>query len=151
MTAAFSQNKVQDFEEFIDDYDNGGQVRNVFSKTDLAYSPNFVGSSTLAFKAFKNAEIALLSKYVSQQYLDNTSNNNRKLDAFFVNNLRLSYDLKLKGIKNVGFGLLVNNIFNELYESNGYTFSYIAGGLTTENYYYPQAETNFLFSLNVKF
>ena len=151
MTAAFSQNKVQDFEEFIDDYDKGGQVRNVFSKTDLAYSPNFVGSSTLAFKAFRNAEIALLSKYVSQQYLDNTSNDNRKLDAFFVNNLRLSYDLKLKGIKNVGFGLLVNNIFNELYESNGYTFSYIAGGLTTENYYYPQAETNFLFSLNVKF
>ena len=151
MTAAFSQNKVQDFEEFIDDYDNGGQVRNVFSKTDLAYSPNFVGSSTIAFKAFKSAEIALLSKYVSQQYLDNTSNDNRKLDPFFVSNLRLSYDLKLKGIKNVGFGLLVNNIFNELYESNGYTFSYIAGGLTTENFYYPQAETNFLFSMNVKF
>ena len=151
MTAAISRNKVKDFEEFIDNYDTGGQVKNVFSKTDLAYSPNFVGSSTIAFKAFKNAEIALLSKYVSDQYLDNTSNDNRKLDAFFVNNLRLSYDLKLKGIKNVGFGLLVNNIFNELYESNGYTFSYIAGGLTTENYYYPQAETNFLFSLNVKF
>jgi iron complex outermembrane receptor protein len=151
MTAAFSQNKVQDFEEFIDDYDKGGQVRNVYTKTDLAYSPNFVGSSTLAFKAFKNAEIALLSKYVSQQYLDNTSNDSRKLDAFFVNNLRLSYDLKLKGIKNIGFGLLVNNIFNELYESNGYTFSYIAGGLTTENFYYPQAETNFLFSMNVRF
>lgn len=151
MTVSISQNKVQDFEEFIDDYDNGGQVRNVYSQTDLAYSPNFVGSSTIAFKAFKNAEIALLSKYVSQQYLDNTSNDSRKLDAFFVNNLRLSYDLKLKRIKNIGFGLLVNNIFNELYESNGYTFSYIAGGLTTENYYYPQAETNFLFSMNLKF
>lgn len=151
MTASISQNKVNGFEEFIDDFDNGGQVRNVYSKTDLAYSPNFVGSSTVAFKAFKNAEIALLSKYVSQQYLDNTSNDSRKLDAFFVNNLRLSYDLKLKRIKNIGFGLLVNNIFNELYESNGYTFSYIAGGLTTENYYYPQAETNFLFSMNLKF
>jgi iron complex outermembrane receptor protein len=68
-----------------------------------------------------------------------------------VNNLRLSYDLKVKGVKNVGLGLLVNNIFNELYASNGYTFSYIYGGAVTENFYYPQAETNFLLSLNVKF
>lgn len=151
ITAAFSQNKVKNFEEFIDDYDNGGQVKNTYGKTDLAFSPTFVGGSTLAFKPFQNAEIAFISKYVSRQYLDNTSNNNRKLDAFFVNNLRLNYNLKLKGVKKIGLGLLVNNVFNELYESNGYTFSYIYSGLVTENYYYPQAETNFLLSLNLKF
>ena len=155
IATAFSQNKVKNFEEFIDEYNANfeyvGQVKNVYTKTDLAFSPAFVGSSTLAFKAFKNAEVALISKYVSKQYLDNTSNDARKLDAFFVNNLRLSYDLKVKGVKNVGLGLLVNNIFNELYASNGYTFSYIYGGPVTENFYYPQAETNFLLSLNVKF
>ncbi|MBC7653166.1 MAG: TonB-dependent receptor [Oligoflexus sp.] len=151
ITSAFSQNKVKNFDEFIDDYDNGGQVKNTYSKTDLAFSPNFVGGSTLSFKPTKVSEIALISKYVGQQFLDNTSNDKRKLDAFFVNNLRLSYDFKLKNIKNLGVGLLVNNIFNEFYESNGYTFSYISNGLTTENYYYPQAETNFLLSLNVKF
>ncbi|MEO5912386.1 MAG: TonB-dependent receptor [Pelobium sp.] len=151
ITAAFSQNKVKNFEEFIDDYDNGGQVKNNYSKTDLAFSPNFVGGSTLSFKAFQNAEIALISKYVSKQYLDNTSNETKKLDAFFVNNLRLNYNINLKGVKNIGLGLLVNNIFNQLYESNGYTFSYISGGLVTENYYFPQAETNFLLSLNMKF
>lgn len=151
VAAAFSQNKVKNFEEFIDNYDQGGQLKKSYSKTDIAFSPAFVGSSTLAFKAFKNAEVALISKYVSKQYLDNTSNEARKLDAFFVNNLRLSYDLKIKGVKNVGLGLLVNNIFNELYASNGYTFSYIYGGPVTENFYYPQAETNFLLSLNVKF
>ncbi len=151
IAAAFSQNKVKNFEEFIDDYDNGGQIKKTYSKTNIAFSPDFVGSSTFAFKAFKNAEIALISKYVSKQYLDNTSNDSRKLDAFFVNNLRLSYDLKVKGVKNIGLGLLVNNIFNELYASNGYTFSYISGGPVTENFYYPQAETNFLLSLNIKF
>jgi iron complex outermembrane receptor protein len=151
VAAAFSKNKVKNFEEFIDDYDNGGQIKNTYSRSDIAFSPEFVGSSTLAFKAFKNAEIALISKYVSKQYLDNTSNDARKLNAFFVNNLRLSYDLKVKGVKNIGVGLLVNNIFNELYASNGYTFSYIYGGPVTENFYYPQAETNFLLSLNVKF
>ncbi|MBU0695491.1 MAG: TonB-dependent receptor [Bacteroidetes bacterium] len=151
ITAALSQNKVKNFTEYIDDYDNGGQVVNNYSKTDLAFSPSFVGGSTIAFKPFQKAEIAFISKYVSQQYLDNTSNEARKLKAFFVNSIRLSYNLKVKGIKNIGFGLLMNNIFNELYASNGYTFSYISGGPVTENYYYPQAETNFLASVNFKF
>ena len=151
ITAALSQNKVRNFTEYIDDYDKGGQVVNNYSKTNLAFSPAFVGGSTLAFKPFKKAEIAFISKYVGKQYLDNTSNEARKLNAFFVNNIRLSYDLKVKGVKNIGFGLLVNNIFNELYASNGYTFSYISGGPVTENYYYPQAETNFLASVNFKF
>ena len=151
ITAAASQNKIRNFTEFIDDYDNGGQVQNNYTKTDIAFSPNFVGSSTISFKPSRNTEIALLSKYVSDQFLDNTSNQNRKLDAFFVNDVRLHYDLKLRGIKNISLGLQVNNVFNELYASNGYTFSYIAGGLTTQNYYYPQAETNFMASLNVRF
>jgi iron complex outermembrane receptor protein len=151
ITAALSQNKVKNFTEYIDDYDKGGQVINNYSKTNLAFSPAFVGGSTLAFKPFKKVEIAFISKYVGKQYLDNTSNEARKLNAFFVNNIRLSYDLKVKGVKNIGFGLLVNNIFNELYVSNGYTYSYISGGPVTENYYYPQAETNFLASVNLKF
>ena len=151
ITAAASQNKIRNFTEFIDDYDNGGQVQNNYTKTDIAFSPNFVGSSTISFKPSRNTEIALLSRYVSDQFLDNTSNQNRKLDAFFVNDVRLHYDLKLRGIKNISLGLQVNNVFNELYSSNGYTFSYIAGGLTTQNYYYPQAETNFMASLNIRF
>jgi iron complex outermembrane receptor protein len=52
---------------------------------------------------------------------------------------------------------MVNNVFNELYEPNGYTFSYFVPGetsgreLVTENFYYPQAGTNFLFGLVMKF
>jgi iron complex outermembrane receptor protein len=157
LTSAFSQNKVKNFEEYIDkyvgeDYDFDGQQVNTYDKTDIAFSPAYVGSSTIAYKPINNFEVALLSKYVSKQYLDNTANDSRKLDAFFVNNLRLNYNFRLKGVKSFELGLLVNNIFNELYESNGYTFSGIYdGSLSTSNYYYPQAETNFLLSLNLKF
>lgn len=156
LTSAFSQNKVKNFVEYIDKYTFGGgyqgQQVNTYGKTDIAFSPNYVGSSTIAYKLVDNFEIALLSKYVSKQYLDNTSNEQRKLDAFFVNNLRLNYSFKLKGVKSLELGLLVNNIFNELYESNGYTFSaFYDGALETSNYYFPQAETNFLVSLNLKF
>ena len=47
---------------------------------------------------------------------------------------------------------MVNNVFSELYEANGYTFSYLYGGdFTTENFYYPPAPRNFLLALGLKF
>lgn len=151
LNSAISQNKIKNFTEFLDDYDSGGQQVNMYKKTNIAFSPSFVGGSTIGFKPTKNTEIALLSKYVSSQFLDNTANQNRKLNAFFVHDVRLQYNIKTKAIKNIGLGLQVNNVFNKLYASNGYTFSYLAGGLVTQNFYYPQAETNFMASLNVKF
>jgi iron complex outermembrane receptor protein len=152
LTASLSDNKVKNFTEYSDDYDNGGQIITNYKNTDLAFSPTFISSSEFSFLPFKKTEIALLSKYVSQQYLDNTSNSQRKLDAFFVNDLRLRYNTSFKGLKNIGLTLLVNNVFSELYEANGYTFSYMYGGdFTTENFYYPQATRNFLLSLSLKF
>lgn len=151
-TAAVSENKIKNFTEYVDDYDNGGQIVNNYTNTDLAFSPKFIGSSELSFLPFKKTEIALISKYISDQYLDNTSNSGRMLDAFFVNDLRLRYNTSIRGVKNIGVTLLFNNIFSELYEANGYTFSYMYGGtFTTENYYYPQAPRNFLLSLSLKF
>lgn len=152
ITASLSNNRINNFTEFVDDYDNGGQIRNDYKNVNLAFSPGFIGSSEFSFRPFRKTEIALLSKYVGEQYLDNTSNSARKLDAFFVNDLRLGYNTSFKGIKNIGLSLLVNNVFSEKYESNGYTFSYLYGGaMTTENFYFTQAPANFLLSLSVKF
>ena len=152
LTASLSNNKIKKFTEYSDDYDNGGQIITNYNNTDLAFSPTFISSSEFSFLPFKKTEIALLSKYVSDQYLDNTSNSQRKLDAFFVNDLRFRYNTSFKGLKNIGLTLLVNNVFSELYEANGYTFSYMYGGdFTTENFYYPQATRNFLLSLSLKF
>lgn len=151
-SAALSENKIKNFSEYVDDYDNGGQIINKYKNTDLAFSPGFISSSELSFNPAKKTEIALISKYVSQQLLDNTSNKQRKLDAFFVNDLRLRYNTKLGAVKNLGLTFMVNNVFSELYEANGYTFSYVYGGsFTTENYYYPQATRNFLLGLGLKF
>lgn len=151
-TASLSRNRVKDFVSYDDDYDNGGQLVTNFEKTSLAFSPAFVGSSELSWLPAKKLEVALLSKYVGRQFLDNTSNSSRQLDAFFVNDLRFRLSLPARAVKNIGITLLVNNVFNELYEANGYTFSYLYGGAyTTENYYFPQAERNFLLGLSLKF
>ncbi|WP_026950789.1 TonB-dependent receptor [Algoriphagus mannitolivorans] len=155
---AFSQNKIQEFTEYIDDYstDDFRQEAISYSNTDIAFSPNVVGSAILEYKPTQNFSINWLSKYVGRQFLDNTSNVDRSLDAFFTNDLRLSYSANPKFFKGLEVNLLINNIFNELYEPNGYTFSYFVPEnsgreLITENFYYPQAGTNFLLGLRMKF
>ena len=51
----------------------------------------------------------------------------------------------------VNFILQVNNVFDKMYESNGYTYNYFSGGkLAVENYYFPMAGINFLAAINIK-
>ena len=148
---AVSQNKVKGFTEYIDDYDNGGQKTKNYTSTAIAYSPAVVGGATINFLPLKNMELSLLSKYVSKQYLDNTENENRSLNSFFVQDVRAIYTFKKKWLKEVNITAQVNNIFGKKYEPNGYTFSYFVGGETvTENYYFPMAGTNFMMGLNIK-
>lgn len=150
--AALSRNKIKNFTEFTDDYDNGGQILKNFELTDISYSPSAVLFGELVYKPISGFAIALQSKYVSKQYLDNTQNDSRTINGYWVNNARLGYDFKFAGVKNINLGLLVNNILDKKFESNGYTYGYVYGGSrVTENFFYPQAGTNFLLSLNVKF
>jgi iron complex outermembrane receptor protein len=163
-TAALSSNKVENFQQYLIDYDNNTTVEYTYKKTDIAFSPDFVGSSTVSFVPARGAEIALISKYVSKQYLDNTSNinppgylssdptSNRYLNGYFLNAVRLSYNFSTRYVKNVGITLLINNIFNEKYESNGATYPDIESGkVVNYNYFFPQAPANFLLGLNLKF
>lgn len=147
---SLSRNKVTDFTEFIDDYDNGGQKMNTYGSADIAYSPNIVGAATVELIPFKNLELALINKYVGDQYLDNTSNEERKLDAFYVMDARILYTINPKWLKEVRIIGQVNNVLGKEYEPNGYTFSYIYGGAQlTENYYFPMAGRNFMIGLNI--
>ena len=106
----------------------------------------------------KGLEISLTNKAVSKQYLDNTSNESRKIKPFYYSNLRIGYKLPLKrDDKEIKFTLLFNNVFNRFYESNGYTYSerYYSGGTlsntSTYNYYNPQAGFNMLGGISVRF
>lgn len=149
---AFSKNKVKNFTEYIDDYDNGGQKVNQYSSTDISLSPSVVGGAILNFLPTEKLEISLLSKYVSKQYLDNTQSNGRSLKAFYVQDIRIIYTLKKKLLKELNIIGQVNNIFGKKYEPNGYTYNYIYNGqLSVNNYYFPMAGTNVMIGVNVKF
>lgn len=146
---AFSTNKIKNYPEYIDDYDNGGQKVNTYRKADISYSPTVIGSADINIIPVKKFDINLLSKYVSRQYLDNTSNGKRSLDPFFVQDVKLSYSLN-KVFKETKLVFQVNNILDEKYEPNGYTYSYYyQGSLNTFNYYFPMAGRNFMIAVNV--
>jgi iron complex outermembrane receptor protein len=147
-----SKNKVKNFTEYIDDYDNGGQKVNEYSSTDIALSPDIVGAASVSFFPVEKIELSLLSKYVGKQYLDNTQNTGRKLDPFYVQDMRAIYTFHKKIIKEANLILQVNNVFNKKYEPSGYTYNYIyAGELVVNNYYFPMAGTNFMFAINLRF
>lgn len=147
---SLSKNKVLDFSEYIDDYDNGGQKINNYETTDLAFSPSLICGFTFNFLPVKNLELSLLGKQVSKQYLDNTQQQNRSLNGFSVFDTRVIYSINKKWLKKINLIGQVNNILNKKYEPNGYTYSYIYGGETiTENYYFPMAGTNFMIAVNI--
>ncbi|MEP7141986.1 MAG: TonB-dependent receptor plug domain-containing protein [Ferruginibacter sp.] len=147
---SFSENKIKNYTDLVDDYDIGGTKAYYYKKTDIAFSPTVVAGSKISFIPVKNAEINLLSKYVGSQFLDNTSQKSRRLDAYYVQDIRLAYTLECKFFKEINLVAQLNNVFNKKYEANGYTYSYISGGLVTENFYFPMAPFNCMIGLNVR-
>jgi iron complex outermembrane receptor protein len=148
----FSQNKIRDFKEYVDDYDNGGQKVINHGATDIAFSPVAVQFLSISYLPVRQLELEWMTKHVSRQFLDNTSNTARSLDGFLATDIRATYAISpkkwIKEIKLVGE---VYNLFNALYEPNGYTFSYISGGKSnTENFYFPMANRNFMLALNIR-
>ncbi|MEY3918365.1 MAG: hypothetical protein RLZZ132_700 [Bacteroidota bacterium] len=142
-----SRNRIQNFKERMTDYDTYDQIVINHGNTDIAYSPSVIYGSTLTYTVGA-LEASLLRKYVGKQFLDNTSDDARSLAAYNTHDIRLKYTLK----KGPVFTLLLNNVMNEQYSSNGYTYSYRYGGATTtENFYYPQAGFNFLLGASIRF
>jgi iron complex outermembrane receptor protein len=144
--ATLSQNRMQDFTEKLVEYADYSIVSIKHGETEIAYSPSVISGSTLTYAKGK-LEGALLTKYVGKQYLDNTSNAARALPSYMTQDIRLGYTLT----KKIRATLLLNNVLNTLYTSNGYTYSYLyEGAITTENFHYPQAGFNFLMGLSIR-
>lgn len=149
--AAFSMNKLYDFVEYVDDWDdvNGGQQVIEHGAKDIAFSPNVVVNSMFSFE-WKGFSANLRSAYVGRQYLDNTSSEQRSIAAYFVNNAAVGYAFKLNSV-NISIDLLCNNIFNAQYESNGWVYSYYSGGERRYDIgYFPQAGRHFLGRVAIK-
>ena len=150
-----SENKIINFTEVAYDYgeafDRFEERRTNFNKTDISFSPGIIAGSQWRFQVLGNGEVSFLSKFVGKQYLDNTSNESRKIDPYLVNDLRLGWRFQTRFTKELSLNVQVNNLFNKLYSSNGYTYGYFGGATEyRQNYFYPQAGRNFMLMVTAK-
>ena len=135
--AALSKNKIKDFDEVVEDWDNGSRTIH-YDNSTLSFSPSTIlnGFVTLHHKGW---QAVWHTNFVSRQYLDNTENEDRSLPSYCVSNASLSYTLKPKKVlKEAIFGVNFNNIFNKHYAASGWVYSAICDsyGHPNDNRYY---------------
>lgn len=161
LNATYSINRIKEFNEVLYQYDADynfeGAVIQSYKNTPISFSPDWILGASFAYRPVKGLELEMYNKFVGKQYLDNTGSSDRKLKPYNVANFRVSYTFKLAFMKEISLSLLVNNLFNTKYESNGYTFSELYSNGTANpdrgdyNYYYPQAGINALGSIKLRF
>ena len=147
-----SRNKIRNFTEFVDDWDNwGSQIETPLGSTNLAFSPNATAAAEIGWAFAKGFEASLNGKFVSRQYIDNTSSEDRSLDPYFVSNFRLGWVVEPNFVRGLEFSLNVNNLLNAEYETNAWVYRYYTEGIYgKDDGYFPQAGINFMAGVTVK-
>jgi len=135
--AALSRNRLLNFDEVVEDWDNGSRKIH-YDDAPLAYSPDAIlnGFATLHFGGFR---AVWHTGFVSRMYLDNTGNVDRSLPAYSLSDLSLSYTLKPRRIlRELVFGVDANNLFSARVAQSGWVYSAVCDsyGHPNENRYY---------------
>ena len=155
--AALSQNKIKDFDEVVEDWDNGTTTIH-YDNSTLAFSPSAILNGFVTFH-HKGFEATWHTNYVSRMYLDNTENIDRSLPAYSTSNVSLGYTLKPKKVvKEAVLKVNFNNIFNKRYAASGWVYSAICDsyGHPNDNRYYqigfiPMAGFHVMGNLTLRF
>jgi iron complex outermembrane receptor protein len=174
VNGTFSQNKIDNYTNFRDNWDTPyEQAQTALKNTDIAFSPSVIAGSILSYKMplltkTDQLGIAIISKYVGDQYFDNTQNEGRKLDAYFTNDIRLTYVVSNFGINKLSFNFTAKNVLNTLYANKAWAYTFKSEGFdpsANDIYvnnsdqagiyqmvgYFPQAGTNFMMGLTLDF
>jgi iron complex outermembrane receptor protein len=153
--SAFSQNRIAESPASWVDYLDFSTYDTIYKNAPIAYSPNIVASAGFHYEFRKNShtyELQYLQKYVSQQFLDNTGDLRRSIPSYTFSELQLAYYRPLSDQRSVQFKLQVQNLFNNRYLNNGYTWGYrYDRQLTQEVFVFPSAPTNFTLAISILF
>ncbi|MGY6520203.1 MAG: TonB-dependent receptor [Mongoliitalea sp.] len=87
----------------------------VFTNISTPFSPEVFLNARVQYSPIKNLQVEFHTRYVGDSFTELTNNPDFVLPAYWVNNLRLSK----KFGKHYTFDLEVNNLFNELYFTDG--------------------------------
>jgi iron complex outermembrane receptor protein len=147
----FSRSVIPVFVDYTDNWDTGDQEEATLKNKTISFSPSIIAVSVIDFDPFKHFHLGFNTKYVGKQYIDNTQNSERMLNAYIVQNLSFSYVIKNKIFKEFTFQFVVNNLFNMKYETNAWVYKYIEDGSQhIMDGYFPQAGINYMFQIGIK-
>ena len=145
-----SMNKIVDYT--YTDFVEGDTVLTAYTRnTDLAYSPNVIGAAIATFEPVKNLKLQLTGKYVGSQYLDNTSRDCYRQDAYFLLNFKAGYTWQLKGSEEIEAQLVVNNLLDRHYRIGAWAGDDYWGGYYHYSGWYQQPGINCLARVSVRF
>ena len=124
--AALSQNKIEDFTEYAEDWGAASGFRTIhYDRSTLAFSPSAIINGFITAR-WKGLTATWHTNFVSRQFLDNTQHNDRSLPCFSHSNFSANYafnQLKFCGLKALSLGLNLNNVFNRHYAASGGVYS----------------------------
>ena len=165
--ATFSENKIANFTEYVDNWDTWGQETIYYEDTDISFSPDLIWASTFSYQLNDHLNAQFISKYVGDQHIDNTSSQERMLEAYLVHNARLSVNINSKVFKTAKITFQANNLLEEKYSNNAWIYRFISDGYDPRpddpyvnansegGYdmagYFPQAGRNYLLGISLGF
>lgn len=148
----FSKNNIKEIIINTTDYLDNSVSDTLIKNVPLSYSPGLISSISFVYEPRNNWKLIWMHKYVGKQYLDNTGNEDKVLNAYYFSELTVSKSWQIgKALFELKGQVL--NMFNAQYNNNGYAFEYLygKGNLTREVYYFPSAPRNYMISLSLKF
>jgi iron complex outermembrane recepter protein len=147
-----SQNEISEYTEYIYSWTSSDFVSNSFKNTTIAFSPKVVTNLGLDYELSKYLSARVSGKYISEQFLDNTGDLSRALDAYSLLDASLHFHKKVKNSMPLFLDLFLYNLGNTRYAANGYTFSTLAASeVATFNYVFPQAGFHFMLKAGFRF
>ena len=162
-----SENKIVNYRAYIDNWDNWSQETVEYENTNLAFSPNIIWTSVFNYNLIQHTSFEFITKYVGEQFIDNTSSKDRMLDDYLINHLRISYDWKNKFFKTFKVTCQINNLLDNEYVSNAWVYRFISdewdpresdpyiNADSERGYnmagYFPQATRNYLLGITLGF
>ena len=157
--ATLSRNRIGDYTAYFDQYNNQeeykrvGQISKDYGTTQISFSPDLVSAAGVTWQPASTFYLNLLGKYVGKQYMDNTTDEAKSIDAYFVSNLSAGYTFTGSRLGVITLQLFVNNLFNREYVANGWaaTDTFSDGSSINWIGYYPQATRNIMTRLTISF
>lgn len=145
-----SDNRILNY-SYTDFNDGDSVLVSHMGNTNLSFSPSVVGAAVATFEPVDDLKLQLVGKYVGEQYLDNTSRDVYKQEAYFLLNLKVGYTWRLENHSEIEAQLVVNNLLNKMYRIGAWAGDYEWGGYYHSCGWYQQPGINMMGRLAVRF